>query len=39
MKTCHLPSWKRTILRISDSDYFCAPQVFYFQPHGTYATD
>ncbi|MCU0960920.1 MAG: hypothetical protein MUF48_12515 [Pirellulaceae bacterium] len=23
----------RTILRVSDSDYFCAPQVFYFEPH------
>jgi hypothetical protein len=23
----------RTILRISDSDYYCAPQVFYFAPH------
>lgn len=24
---------KRTILRVSDSDYYCAPQVFYFEPH------
>jgi hypothetical protein len=24
---------ERTILRISDSDYYCAPQVFYFAPH------
>jgi hypothetical protein len=24
---------ERTILRISDSDYYCAPQVFYFSPH------
>lgn len=24
---------KRTILPISDSDYYCAPQVFYFEPH------
>jgi len=24
---------KRTIPRISDSDYYCAPQVFYFTPH------
>lgn len=23
----------RTLLTISDSDYFCAPQVFYFSPH------
>jgi len=23
----------RTILRISDSKYYCAPQVFYFAPH------
>jgi hypothetical protein len=23
----------RTILQISDSNYFCAPQVFYFVPH------
>jgi hypothetical protein len=24
---------KRTILAVSDSDYYCAPQVFYFRPH------
>jgi len=24
---------RRTILKISDSDYYCAPQVFYFSPH------
>ncbi len=24
---------KRTILDVSDSDYYCAPQVFYFRPH------
>ena len=24
---------KRTILAVSDSDYYCAPQVFYFTPH------
>lgn len=24
----------RTLLTVSDSDYFCAPQVFYFEPHG-----
>lgn len=23
----------RTLLEVSDSDYFCAPQVFYFRPH------
>ncbi len=35
---CSFRDWKdadaspRTILRISDSDYYCAPQVFYFAP-------
>lgn len=24
---------RRTILQISDSDYYCAPQVFYYEPH------
>ena len=24
---------RRTILKVSDSDYYCAPQVFYFAPH------
>lgn len=24
----------RTVLEISDSGYYCAPQVFYFRPHG-----
>jgi hypothetical protein len=24
---------KRTLLKVSDSKYFCAPQVFYFEPH------
>jgi len=24
---------KRTILKISDSDYYCAAQIFYFTPH------
>lgn len=24
---------KRTILQVSDSDYYCAAQVFYFRPH------
>jgi hypothetical protein len=23
----------RTLLKVSDSDYYCAPQVFYFRPH------
>ncbi len=36
---CSFAKWesadesKRTILKISDSDYYCAPQVFYFEPH------
>ncbi len=36
---CAFDDWKtanaskRTILTVSDSDYFCAPQVFYFEPH------
>ncbi len=36
---CSFEDWQeadrspRTILRISDSDYYCAPQVFYFTPH------
>jgi len=36
---CSFEKWKdadgspRTILKISDSDYYCAPQVFYFAPH------
>lgn len=36
---CSFKDWdnanrsKRTILTISDSDYYCAPQVFYFTPH------
>jgi hypothetical protein len=24
---------RRTILKVSDRDYYCAPQVFYFTPH------
>ncbi len=24
---------RRTLLKISESDYYCAPQVFYFTPH------
>ena len=36
---CSFTQWKeagaapRTILAVSDSDYYCAPQVFYFTPH------
>ncbi len=36
---CSFDKWEnadkssRTILKISDSDYYCAPQVFYFTPH------
>lgn len=36
---CSFAKWEeadnsqRTILTISDSDYYCAPQVFYFTPH------
>jgi len=36
---CSFERWRdadsseRTILKISDSDYYCAPQVFYFTPH------
>jgi hypothetical protein len=36
---CSFEEWEnadrspRTILRISDSDYYCASQVFYFTPH------
>jgi hypothetical protein len=36
---CSFEKWEeanaapRTILQISDSDYYCAPQVFYFRPH------
>ncbi len=26
-------SSRRTVLKVSDSDYYCAPQVFYFAPH------
>ncbi len=35
---CSFEKWKdadaapRTLLRVSDSDYFCAPQVFWFAP-------
>jgi hypothetical protein len=36
---CSFENWdeanssERTILSISSSDYYCAPQVFYFRPH------
>lgn len=36
---CSFTDWdnaqssKRTLLTVSDSEYFCAPQVFYFRPH------
>jgi len=37
---CSFERWEdadgspRTILKVSDSNYYCAPQVFYFSPHG-----
>ena len=36
---CSFEKWedadasRRTIIQVSDSDYYCAPQVFYFEPH------
>jgi hypothetical protein len=39
MEYCSFTNWdqanesKRTLLKVSDRDYFCAPQVFYFEPH------
>jgi hypothetical protein len=36
---CSFEKWSeadastRTLLKVSDSDYFCAPQVFWFEPH------
>ena len=36
---CSFKKWEdadaapRTLLKVSDRDYFCAPQVFYFRPH------
>ncbi|MFK8111568.1 MAG: non-reducing end alpha-L-arabinofuranosidase family hydrolase [Rubripirellula sp.] len=36
---CSFTDWsqadqaERTLLEVSESDYFCAPQVFYFRPH------
>jgi hypothetical protein len=39
---CSFADWERAdeapraILTVSDSDYYCAPQVFYFSPHKTW---
>lgn len=39
MEYCSFDRWEnahqapRSVLRVSDSDYYCAPQVFYFRPH------
>lgn len=39
MEYCAFADWsqanaaKRTLLPLSEQDYFCAPQVFYFEPH------
>ncbi len=39
METCSFSDWShanqtpRTVLQVADSDYYCAPQVFYFRPH------
>lgn len=39
MEYCSFKDWneadqaQRTILRVSESDYYCAPQVFWFEPH------
>jgi hypothetical protein len=39
IETCSFDDWEhadrsqRTILKVSSSDYYCAPQVFYFSPH------
>lgn len=39
MEYCSFSRWeeanqsKRTLLQVSDSQYFCAPQVFFFEPH------
>jgi len=39
---CSFEKWEdadrapRTILAVSDSKYYCAPQVFYFRPHRTW---
>ena len=36
---CQFQKWEeadrsqRTLLKVSDSDYYCAPQVFYYTPH------
>jgi len=40
MEYCSFKDWKtansapRHLLKLIDRDYFCAPQVFYFEPHG-----
>jgi hypothetical protein len=39
METCSFSDWSqadkapRTVLKLFDGDYYCAPQVFYFRPH------
>ncbi|GAA4442678.1 hypothetical protein GCM10023155_50030 [Bremerella cremea] len=39
IETCSFADWSeansapRIMLKVSESDYYCAPQVFYFQPH------
>jgi len=39
METCSFTDWAeadrapRTVLRLFDGEYYCAPQVFYFRPH------
>jgi hypothetical protein len=39
LEYCSFKSWedanasKRTILPVSNADYYCAPQVFFFKPH------
>ena len=39
METCSFAKWAdadkapRTVLRLFDGKYYCAPQVFYFRPH------
>lgn len=39
MEHCSFAKWeeangaKRTILEVADGDYWCAPQVFWFEPH------
>lgn len=39
METCSFTEWAeadrapRTVLKLFDGDYYCAPQVFFFRPH------